>query len=224
MKARGRHCRGQARNQVVRLEHERARAVPPGLLEAELEPTIRAPREAVLRDGWPRDVLAESLDASTVSTIDNLSCVDVDAAHFSDGLIGDVGSARARRGLLGQQQAKQRFAGTLASDGNPLRSGRVAAGKGGLIQAELRRLGAFELGVEAAAVRFQDLLNPRGGAVRHVGDVGMGRCVQLEERKRSMRVAVLVHVPAVEHQGVQVHIESESRVRALHRDQREQIQ
>jgi hypothetical protein len=54
------------------------------------------------------------------------------------------------------QQAKQRFAGTLASDGNALCSGRVTAGKGGLIQAELRRLGAFELGVEAAAVRFQD--------------------------------------------------------------------
>ncbi len=72
---------------------------------------VCASLEAVLGHGWSRDVFnalrdtrrgAKSLNAAAVAAVDALGCVDVDAAYFGDGLVGDVGGARARSGLLGK--------------------------------------------------------------------------------------------------------------------------
>jgi hypothetical protein len=42
----------------------------------------RAPLEAVLGDGWSRDVFAKSLDPAAVAAVEELRGVEVDAAHF----------------------------------------------------------------------------------------------------------------------------------------------
>ncbi len=61
-----RHRGDQTRDDVRGLEHERARAVPPRPLEAELELAVRAALEAVLRDGRACNVLAEPLHSPAI--------------------------------------------------------------------------------------------------------------------------------------------------------------
>jgi hypothetical protein len=48
-------------------EHERARAVSPHLLQLELEPTVRATRQALLRKRWTGDVAAKTLELGAVA-------------------------------------------------------------------------------------------------------------------------------------------------------------
>jgi hypothetical protein len=83
--------------QVVRLEDERAGAVLPHALEAELEPSIVAEGETVLCDRRSGDVLAEPLDLSAVVAVDALLCVHVDATNFGDRLILGVVVTRLMR-------------------------------------------------------------------------------------------------------------------------------
>lgn len=47
-------------------------AVPPRMLEPELEPAVGEPLEPVLRDGWPGHVAAEPLELSPVTPVDRL--------------------------------------------------------------------------------------------------------------------------------------------------------
>lgn len=56
MPARRRHRGDQARDEVGRLEDQRASTVAPSTLEAELELAVSAALEAVLRDRGARDV------------------------------------------------------------------------------------------------------------------------------------------------------------------------
>mgnify|MGYP006315781895 CR=1 FL=1 len=73
MESRRGHGSDEPRDDVRGLEHQRARAVPPRPLEAELELAVRAALEAVLRDGRAGDVLAEPLHSPAIPAVHDLS-------------------------------------------------------------------------------------------------------------------------------------------------------
>jgi len=70
------------------LEHHGARAVPPRVLEPELEPVVGEPLEPVLCDRRAGDVTAEPLELSPIAAVDALPSVHVDAAVLGNRLVG----------------------------------------------------------------------------------------------------------------------------------------
>ncbi len=163
-----RHRGDQTRDDVRGLGHERARAVPPRPLEAELELAVRAALEAVLRDGRACNVLAEPLHSPAIPAVHDLHGVDVDAADLGDGLVGRVDDglvgrvdgARARGWLRRRDESERRLAGAVSADRDaPGRSGVAGCSRPGSSRARSGGEPSSSLGVEAPSVRAQDLLD-----------------------------------------------------------------
>ena len=102
----------QPDHQVFRLEEDRAGAILPDALQRKLEPAISARLHAVLRNGRTRDVAAEPLELFSVPPVHALPCVQVDPAHFRDG-IGVVAARDGGRGRGRNDEAKRRLSGAL---------------------------------------------------------------------------------------------------------------
>ena len=90
-----RHHRDKPRNELLRLKHQRLRAILPGALEPELKQSVSAACEAVLGKRWAGDMAAQLLQTSVVAAVDHLFGVHVDAPHLGDRFLG-VGRHAAR--------------------------------------------------------------------------------------------------------------------------------
>ena len=175
------------------------------LFRAELERAVGALGEPVLCDRRARDVPGEPLELATVAPVDDLTSVDVDAAHFGDRIGGIVG----RRFCVDRHdETERRKALAVTGDGDASSGGGVAGGEPGLLVAKLGRLGVCHFGVERAAARAEDFLDARGGAGGHVGDLGACRRTERVEDEATTHVVADVH--AVERQNVEMYVQSQS--------------
>jgi hypothetical protein len=215
MKIRRRHRCNESDHQVVGLKEQSAGAVLPCVLEPELEPTVGEPLEALLSNGRPRDVTAQPLELSPVTPVDDLLGVHVNAAHLGDRLISEragVGPARWRLGR--EDEPERRQTRSVAAHRDALRGCGVTSGEPRIIERELRRRSVVTLRLEGAASCSEDFFDARCCAARHVLDVCSGR---RQERMETKVTAWLgTHVHAIEREHMQVHVESERAVSALH--------
>ena len=86
VKSRWRYRRAQSHEQVVGGQHKGACPVLPGILQLELESPVTTARQAVLSNGWARDVAAESLYLLTVTAMNDLLGIQAQSRDFSDRL------------------------------------------------------------------------------------------------------------------------------------------
>ena len=185
-----------------------------GASELEQQAAVGPRAEPLFCDRGPCDVTAKSLELSSVATVDALPSVQVDAAHLSDGLFGQV---RSRR-LFGvtRHQPERGLPRALTPDSNTLsssivtsserrvrelnRSGRSPArwtestevdGRRALraeapeALVKLGRLGVAGL-VEAAPVLFENALKTACDAASDVGGFGAGRSGQSMKNQREV--------------------------------------
>jgi hypothetical protein len=98
-----RHHRAEAREEVVRLEDERARAVAPGLLHGVPDASVPESLEPLLCDGRPAEVAAHALEAYAIAPVDDDLGVHVEAGDLGDRLVGTKGARidDAQSGLSG---------------------------------------------------------------------------------------------------------------------------
>jgi hypothetical protein len=168
MPARRGHRSNQPHHEVVGLEHDRARAVFPRALEAELEPAVGQALKPVLCNRWASDIAAEPLEPPPVATVHALFGVHVDAPVFGDRLVGGrLGQRSSIRSRLAEHQPERRLPGTLAAHADALRGSGVASSKPGLVEEQLgQRLAG--LGLEAPAALSQQPVDALGAATRHL--------------------------------------------------------
>src|SRR5690606_3929664 len=86
VEARGRNHGAETGDESVRLEHDGACAVTPGLLQGVVHPAVGEQLEAVLGDGGPGEVTAESLEAFSIAPVDSGGSVHIDSLHDGGGL------------------------------------------------------------------------------------------------------------------------------------------
>jgi hypothetical protein len=166
----------------MRLEHDCARAVAPDTFERELEPPVGSKLEPILSERRTSDVTAKPLELPAIPPINKLLRVNIDAAHFGDRRIG-IGRNRRVLGPILRDDQPERGLVRLHRGAPSCR--RVAGGKTRLVAAELELGGhvVLHLGVETAAVRAENFLDPLGGATRNGRDFCTSR--RLERMKTS---------------------------------------
>jgi len=109
---------------------------------------------------------------ATVTAIDALTSVEVNASHFSGGVVFVVNLADSRCGR--DEQAEWGLAGAVTRSRYSARRSGIASGKAGLIGAELGRLVILRIlhrRVEGAAVCLEDFLDALCRAAGYVGDI-----------------------------------------------------
>lgn len=89
MEARRRDSGHQSRDQIDGSEDHCVGAVPPRSLESIEQPmTIGRELEALLREWWPRNVPAQSLEPSAITTVDRRTRVHIDPSDIGERLVG----------------------------------------------------------------------------------------------------------------------------------------
>jgi|GEM_PF-1005335 len=167
MKARWWDCRDEADDEVARRKQNGAGAIFPDALESELELAVGAEFQAVLSERRARDIPVKALQLATVTAVDALASVEVNAADFSDGVVFVVNFADSRCGR--DEQAEWGLAGAVPRSRYSARRSGIAGGKAGLIGTQLGRLVVLHCRVEGAAVCSEDFLY---ALCRATGDVG----------------------------------------------------
>jgi len=156
-----RHCGDKPGQKVVRFEHEGTRAVAPDFFQFELESSVGAAGETVLGDRGTGDVATEPLELFSVSAIDPLPGVHVDAAHLGDGHLGAVGGCRWSD--LWHDEPQGGLSGALAGHRDSRSGGSVASRKARAVHRQGVGVVDLHLGAEAAAALAKDVAPaPRG--------------------------------------------------------------
>src|SRR5690606_10497542 len=181
------HRGNEPDHEVIRLEQDRARAVTPRMLEAELEPAVGEALEPFLSDRRPRDVTAQPLELPAIAPIDRLLCMNVDAAVVGDGLVWlELGSFGGGAGA--EDEPELGLSRSLCAHAEALRCGGVAGGKARLVEQELGD-GLVAFGLEAPAALSEQRVHALRGAacdVEHSRPTSMWHGAQ---RRRSSATA-----------------------------------
>src|SRR5690606_33625151 len=216
VKMRRRHCSAKTHQQVLGCEYQGAATILPRFLELQQQRAIWALSESLLRDGRPSDVPRQALQLLSVPPVYPLPTVQIDPPNLRHGQV-------SKRGVFGglcalsRHQSQRWLPCPISANLDPQRGSVIASSECGMLELHLSGLGVCLVGVETAAVLLQNHLDAISDATGDLSRFSTSWRRQTEERQRAVvATGVVENVDPIEVQNVEMHVEPERRIHALH--------